>query len=164
MAPAAAFHEVLDGFVEGLGFEEPAAAGRWPAGIATRSLYGFEGAGSLSRHSRAASDRPLHRLPEPHDGAGEASPPHLRLVRSEAQPRPLRLLTSDEQEALGRLVALGARLDAGFTREELRRAFRSLARAYHPDSHPGLRASEKAHLAAVFASARHAYDRLKTAA
>jgi hypothetical protein len=133
MAPAAAFSQVLEQFVDRYESGEPAAAGRWHPGVATRPLLWLEDTG--------LSARPVAATPSP--------------VRPE--PRPKRLLSSSQRDALEQLTALGARLRADFTREELRSAFRSLARAYHPDHHPGIPASEKARLSAMFASVRSAY-------
>lgn len=151
---AAAFTEVLDQFVEGFESREPAAAAPWHPGIATRSLFWFEGAAAVSHcvappgalpHSRRAStSSPLHRTVTTHRDAGDQ--------------KPLRRLTPGQRDALHHLVACGATLDAGFTREELRSAFRSLARAYHPDRHPTLGQAERECLARAFTSLREAYE------
>jgi hypothetical protein len=44
-------------------------------------------------------------------------------------------LTARQQQALMALVGFGARLDAGFTRAQLRSSYRALARTHHPDRH-----------------------------
>ena len=145
MAPAAGFAEVLDGYV---GRFEPAdvpAAGRWPAGVATPPLFWFDGPGPVAR--AAAPSRPPRV-----EGRPAAAPP----------PRPRRTLAPAHQAALDHLVAHGARIDAAFTRDDLRRAFRALARAYHPDRHPGLAADGVARLSTIFANLRASYDLLKT--
>ena len=64
---------------------------------------------------------------------------------------PVRRLSAREEGALRGLVALGADLDAQFTAEQLRRAFRILARRYHPDGHPDIDAPAKARLSRTFA-------------
>ena len=67
-------------------------------------------------------------------------------------PRPPRQLTVRQQRALDELVVLGAKLDPDFTARELRSAYRTLARQYHPDRHPFSSHTEKARLARVFAA------------
>src|SRR5687768_2898486 len=63
--------------------------------------------------------------------------------RRAAAPRtPRRTLSPEQRAALDRFVALGAHLHSGYTRRELRSAFRSLARTFHPDHHPAISASE----------------------
>lgn len=77
--------------------------------------------------------------------------------------RPRRVLSPTEQRALDRLVDLGATIDASFTAEELRSAFRALARRYHPDRHPKASATERARLSSLFAQLRQAYTDLQPA-
>lgn len=61
---------------------------------------------------------------------GALRTPHPRRAR----PRPARVLTVSERDALGRLRAAGASwLRDDFTAPELRRAWRQLARLWHPD-------------------------------
>jgi hypothetical protein len=92
-----------------------------------------------------------------------SEPAPLRLVHSEVI-RPKRTLSPNQRDALNQLIGLGARLDPDFTLQELRSEFRALARAYHPDRHPGTRAGEKARLSTAFVTLRSAYDTLKAAA
>jgi hypothetical protein len=75
-------------------------------------------------------------------------------------PRPRRTLTSRQERALGELVKLGANLTRDFTASELRRAFRMLARQYHPDRHPDSSDSAKARLSRLFAEAAENYRQL----
>jgi hypothetical protein len=151
MAPSAAFAEVLDACVGQYEPRGPAAAGRLQSGIATPSLFWFEGASLLTPRSAPSPKPQSARSP-------------LRLVHSEREARPTRTLSPRQREALNQLIGLGAELDANFTLQELRSAFRALARAYHPDHHPGTRPGEKAHLSTLFVTLRNAYDALKTAA
>jgi hypothetical protein len=74
---------------------------------------------------------------------------------------PRRALSTDERRALDELVRLGASLDSHFTAEELRSAFRSLARRYHPDRHPGATASERTRLSTLFSQVHEAYKDLQ---
>jgi hypothetical protein len=73
-------------------------------------------------------------------------------VQPVSSSRPPRELTARQQRALDELVALGAELDADFTARELRSAYRTLARQFHPDRHPFSSHIEKARLARVFAA------------
>ena len=66
-----------------------------------------------------------------------------------------------QQEALDALIGLGARLDAEFTQDELRAAFRMLALRYHPDRHVSSSDAERERLAMLFTRAHDAYERLK---
>jgi preprotein translocase subunit Sec63 len=85
-------------------------------------------------------------------------------VHSEKPVRPKRTLSPTQREALNQFIGLGARLDTDFTMQELRSAFRALARAYHPDRHARVLPSERAALSSAFVKLRSAYDALKTAA
>lgn len=92
----------------------------------------------------------------------DGNPPRPRLAR--VSRRPARTLSARERAALDLLVGLGASLTPGFTRQELRSAFRALARRYHPDAHPATSAAEKARLSSRFATLRDAYDALQRSA
>jgi hypothetical protein len=74
--------------------------------------------------------------------------------------RPSRLLTDRQQQALAHMVGLGAALDADFTIRDLKTAFRTLARLYHPDRHPGSSEFEQARLGRQFAMLHDAYRHL----
>lgn len=74
--------------------------------------------------------------------------------------RPGRLLTDRQQQALAHMVGLGAALDANFTIRDLKTAFRTLARLYHPDRHPGSSEFEQARLGRQFAVLHDAYRQL----
>lgn len=74
-----------------------------------------------------------------------------------------RPLTKVQERALGELIRLGANLTKDFTAGELRRAFRMLARQYHPDRHPHSSDSAKARLSRLFADAAESYRQLMDA-
>ena len=131
---------------------ESAAAGRFTSGVATRSLYWFEG---------AAPTAPLRSATR--TIAARTVPP-LRLVHAAPPVRPLRVLSPSQREALNALIGLGAKLDDGFTLQELRSQFRALARVYHPDRHQGTRREAADQLARSFVTLRRAYEVLKKAA
>jgi hypothetical protein len=77
--------------------------------------------------------------------------------------RPKRALGRSQQRAFDELVSLGAGLHPDFTNDELRSAFRRLARQYHPDTHPQSGEPEKQRLSAVFGRMRDAYEHLQAA-
>lgn len=77
-----------------------------------------------------------------------------------AASRPSRILSDRQQQALTHLVSLGAALHADFTVRELKTAFKTLARLYHPDRHPGSCEFEKARLTRQFAMLHEAYRQL----
>lgn len=78
-----------------------------------------------------------------------------------AQTRPVRRLTPAQRQAVDALRALGADLlTDSFTDAEAKSAFRTLARRFHPDRHPGSSDAERARLARSFAAACAAYRTL----
>jgi hypothetical protein len=82
----------------------------------------------------------------------------------EVRAAPVRRLTAAQRNALRLLRRLGAiDLDPGFSDRQLRRAFRTLAKRFHPDRHPASSATEKEGLAWTFASVCTAYRDLATA-
>jgi hypothetical protein len=72
-------------------------------------------------------------------------------------PRPVLTLSPREQQAFDALAVLGAGLSPAFSFEELRSAFRQLARRYHPDRHTACGDAETSRLAGTFTQARDAY-------
>ena len=74
-----------------------------------------------------------------------------------------RMLSPRQQDAFRRLVELGAEIDVDFTPEELRSAYRRLARRYHPDHHPETSEAERQQLARLFAQASDSYAELQDA-
>ena len=71
------------------------------------------------------------------------------------------MLTADERLAVEQFVSLGATLIGDFTDGELRSAYRTLARQYHPDRHPQSSPVEKARLSRAFSNLCDAYRRLQ---
>jgi hypothetical protein len=72
--------------------------------------------------------------------------------------RPRRQLSAEQRNALECLRLAGAHLVDDFLISELKAAFRMLARALHPDMHPGAGDFERHRLATQFANVRGAYD------
>jgi hypothetical protein len=81
----------------------------------------------------------------------EAWAPKPTAASAAAPARSPRTLSPAQRVALSALVRLGATLTADFTDGDLRTAFRTLARQYHPDTHPAGSEREKAQLARIFA-------------
>jgi hypothetical protein len=77
---------------------------------------------------------------------------------------PQRALARRERAALDELVALGAGLGDTFSAEELRSAFRALARRYHPDRQARSSEADKARCATLFQRVYDAYRVLATLA
>jgi hypothetical protein len=84
-----------------------------------------------------------------------------RLLGAVPQPEPARRLTRPERDALAVLRACGATtLRDDCSRTDVQRAYRRLAKQFHPDSHPGGTPQELARMAAVFATIAGAYRTL----
>ena len=90
--------------------------------------------------------------------------PPVPPVPTVSQARPRRSLTPRQQDALRAFWGLGARLGVDFTEPELRSAYRSLARRYHPDTHPGSSQTEASRLARIFTNLTDCYRLLLAAA
>ena len=137
MRNAATFAEILETH---LGCTDvPPAPRAWSDRPRTAPLFAFEFPLTPRRDTRL--DRPQAAPPPP------SSQPVTPVVR----------LTALEQRALAALNDLGAGLDACLTPATLRRAFRKLARRYHPDSHPGSTAAERQQMGRLFADATDHY-------
>ena len=147
MARGVSFAEVLDEKVAGHRKAEPAPAPHVPF---TPTIGFYFDTGTVAPEVRARATA----------RARAAAPP----PRAAAGPRPPRTLTASERQALETLVGLGAAIDADFTAETLRSAFRLLARRHHPDRHPRSSDLERARQSAVFAQLHDAYRRLQPVA
>ena len=97
----------------------------------------------------------------PRTGFGIGTQPFL-FTAPPRPARPRRILSPRQQLAFDTIAALGGRLAADFTRDELRATFRALALRYHPDRHPGSNERETARLATSFSQLTAAYERLQT--
>jgi hypothetical protein len=72
-------------------------------------------------------------------------------------------LSDRERQALAVLNDLGADLGESLSLSTLRRAFRKLARRYHPDRHPGSSTAEQKRMARAFVEATDHYRILAAA-
>ncbi len=106
------------------------------------------------------------RPPRPRSyGATPFAPPVSRTRRpGAASSRAARSFNSNDRRALDTFRDLGADLGIDFTVEELRRAFRQLAPAYHPDRHPDAGVLEARRYSAAFSSLNASYRRLQVLA
>jgi hypothetical protein len=79
-------------------------------------------------------------------------------TRSFSTVRSKRHLTRAQRQAVEEMASLGVCLTADFSDDEVRGAYRQLARRYHPDRHPACSEGEKARLGALFARAHASYQ------
>jgi len=140
------FADMLDEKIGGAPIEPPRAAGRATPRYAPDPILLFFDT--------------RFRLAQPTTPFAPPLPP----TPAVAQPRPRRSLTTREQDALRAFWGLGARIGVDFTEPELRSAYRSLARRYHPDTHPHSSRTETARLARIFANLTDCYRLLLDAA
>lgn len=129
-------------------FTKPFGAGAawtraYPRAAGTRDRGVTQDAGMPPR-AQPAPD--AHALPGPPPASAAVPPP--------------RVLTSEERQALTDLLALGAGLTEAFTATDLRREYRRLAFALHPDRHAQASPAERLRLGEAFARATAAYRRL----
>ncbi|HEX5107157.1 MAG TPA: J domain-containing protein [Vicinamibacterales bacterium] len=165
-----AFEEVLDQHIQRL--EADRRVTFTATGCSTATAYGFF---FSSSPSSSFPPSPLRGFSETGSdllrGPGQAvrrtvAPSHRRAFAPSHPPLPprsygatgTRTLSAHERHALHELIALGAALHEGFTRRELRSAFRALARRYHPDRHTDSSADHKARLATLFSRVCDSYQ------
>jgi len=145
-----AFAEILEQKLGDFDPEPPAASAHaWRRPVQGPTVLYFD----VRAYAAAA---PTRTSPASHDGPAQVRP----FVRPTPPPRPRRVLTTLERRALDQFEALGARLPVDFTDGELRSAFRTLARRYHPDRHPGCSPFDQARFAHTFACVCEAYRHL----
>ena len=152
MSHCGAFAEILQQKLGDFDPEPPAASAyAWRRPVQGPTVLYFD-----SRFYAAAA--PTRTSPAMQHGPARVRP----FVRPSPPRRPRRVLTADERRALEQFVTFGARLTADFTDGELRSAFRTLARQFHPDRHPGSNPFEQARLSQTFAAICDAYRRLQS--
>lgn len=111
------------------------------------------------RQGTATPGVPPRREPPPRSRPATASHA-LPGPAPAAAVRPARLLTSEQRHALEDLRALGAALGEDFTAHDLRREYRGLALALHPDRHAQASPAERVQLGEAFSRAAAAHRKL----
>ena len=119
--------------------------------------------GGLRSALPAAGLRVMGRVGAPARPASPTHPQDPPPPRHTPPPVPAIRLTRLEARAVEALNRMGAGLDDRVSLDTLRRAFRRLARRYHPDRHPGTSAVEQDRLARLFAEATDHYRLLAAA-
>jgi len=142
-----AFAEVLDRKLQAVDAPLPRVSAQYGHRATVHTFFEF-----------AAATKPVTPWHPRHPYATPAAAD--RLPRPEAADRKRRL-SAQEQSALEQLNALGANVRPDFTAGELRRAFRSLALAFHPDRHPRSTGTETAALSRNFVVLHDAYRALQ---
>jgi hypothetical protein len=161
MAFADVLEETLavDSTTEGLAVPPPAASAyARPLGFflfnvapAAAAATGLSGAPRpVPRPVSPPASRPVAAMPRP-----------PARVAPRAGQIPRRMLSPRQLVALRRLEELGADLGTDFTPEELRSAYRRLARRYHPDHHTDTTDAERHQLARLFSQASDSYAELQ---
>jgi hypothetical protein len=167
MSGAVSFEDVLDRTLRGGEAAVSAARGLDP-GVTTAGAFGFfllgdpdSAAAAVAPHLRPQRPHQPEDAPRPSVARTPCGGGHVRTTRQRL--RRLSRLTPEQHVALGDLQTLGASLGVDFTRDELRSAFRALARRYHPDRHPDAVEATKAELSVLFRRLRAAYTVLSRA-
>lgn len=107
---------------------------------------------------------PPHRETPPRPGPGPERPALPGGAPGARALPPARPLTLEQRRALDELLALGAALTEAFTADDLRREYRRLALALHPDRHAQATPDERVRLGEAFARVSDAYRRLRDVA
>lgn len=167
-----AFDDVLDAHLSNTEADRRAPAVASHCG--TAAAYGFLFVDA--RPHAAEMTRPRPETPATSsartmaDGAGGTAVPGLSSSRiaatAERQTASAvcrRVLSSRQRQALCDLLALGVSVSEDFSPRELRSAFRTLARRFHPDRHAGSSERERTELARTFARVCDSYQVLAAA-
>ena len=167
MRHGASFAEVLDATLRGYQPEvtdRPATASFRPTTlppspflftIADPARVGIPSGATVATGRAAQAGASAHREERVRSAASAA--------KVEAPARPGRRLTSDQQRSLDTFVDAGASIGPDFSADEVRSAYRRLARRFHPDRHPLASDGEKAALSHRFAAITMDYEVLLTA-
>jgi hypothetical protein len=163
MQAGATFADVLDARLGGS--DVPPRPVIWSNRPVTAPLFVFElplaaaTAGGRIRSAVFSTALPVQSSVPRSAGESPIREQQRAAVTSEPPARPATVirLTAVEARAMAALNALGAGLDETISPDTLRRAFRRLARRYHPDRHPGSGGAETARLARLFADATAHY-------
>ena len=153
MRAGATFAEVLEAALE--------ATHETPASHQPDVRYIPSGYPFLFLNGQVAASRPpltTHARVRASDAV--SVPGQVRAASARASRQAPRHLSAREQRAFLDLVRHGAELGDDFTRADLQRAFRTLARRHHPDRHPGASASEQARCSATFVGITTSYRTL----
>jgi hypothetical protein len=152
------FEEVLDAALHSGELEGSGAPGiRWPVEpqaplfMFVRAPVQSPSNGRMARVPLVAAAGLHVRAAVVQKGPPGSAPPPPR------SRRPVRHLPLRHQLALDALADLGANLRPDFTLPELRSAFRTLARRYHPDRHAVSDGDEQHRRARLFAAATDHY-------
>ena len=154
MQVSGTFAEVLDEALRG--YQPPVAAPERQQRFRTASLHPF----LFNRLDYPALHR---RTGDPGGDLARAESQASRANASRPPDRPARRLSAVQQRSLDAFVQFGASISRDFSGHELRSAFRTLARRYHPDRHPHASESDKAALSRQFTAIASSYEILVTA-